>query len=360
MAHSNINASTSVIYGDAKHVDSKFSAIFEPNLFADNVLRPGISYTDKYSIGPAGQIFVHKTGLAGVTVGSPSGNFSHENVEDSLINIVLDKAFRQSRMIYGDASATTAGNLESNELATAIQEIAQAWQLEGLKTLVVNSDLASNTAEFDNTNATNSFKKNFIDMRKALRNNKAQPDIALLSTEAYAYALDYSGREYQLNTNDEILRTGMIGVFMGINTAETQLFLDDVITYEIGARTEAAVAAVVAGDYVEVAVVTDGADGQWDTIYGGTYTAVVGDRFIVDTTDADLTGAGTVRVLSDANNRADIAMYDHDAFSIVTALDMMRVIPAIDFNGRYAQVEMLSGFKVTNTDRVLVKYTVVA
>ncbi len=48
-------------------------------------------------------------------------------------------------------------------------------------------------------------------------------------------------------------------------------------------------------------------------------------------------------------------MYDHDAFSIINALDMMRVIQSERFNGKLAQIEMVSGMKVTNTDRVFVK-----
>ena len=41
-------------------VDDKYSALVEPNLFAANVFQPGITFTDKYQIGPAGQIMVHQ------------------------------------------------------------------------------------------------------------------------------------------------------------------------------------------------------------------------------------------------------------------------------------------------------------
>ena len=118
-----------ILYG-AKNVDEKYSPIFEPNLFSDVIFRPGVSFTDKYSIGPAGAIYVHKAGIADIAVGSPGANFTDVDVADELIPILLDKAFRRSRKIFEAQSNATAGNLESNELATASKEIGQAWQLQ--------------------------------------------------------------------------------------------------------------------------------------------------------------------------------------------------------------------------------------
>ena len=42
------------------NVDEKYSGILEPNLYYNNVLVPGVTCTDKYETGPAGQIYVHK------------------------------------------------------------------------------------------------------------------------------------------------------------------------------------------------------------------------------------------------------------------------------------------------------------
>ena len=51
----------------------------------------------------------------------------------------------------------------------------------------------------------------------------------------------------------------------------------------------------------------------------------------------------------------DYVMYDHDAFSIVTAANTMRLKDSEVFSGTLAQVEIVSGMKITNEDRVLVK-----
>jgi hypothetical protein len=48
-------------------------------------------------------------------------------------------------------------------------------------------------------------------------------------------------------------------------------------------------------------------------------------------------------------------MYDFDAFSILTNVEVMRLIDSERFNGSLAQVEIVSGYKLTNTDRALIK-----
>ena len=51
----------------------------------------------------------------------------------------------------------------------------------------------------------------------------------------------------------------------------------------------------------------------------------------------------------------DYVLYDADALSVVTSVNMMRMIDSPDFNGTLAQAEIVSGIKITNEDRVLLK-----
>ena len=90
-----------VLYGK-QHVDEKYSSTIEPNLYSDTVLIPGVTYTDKYEIGPAGGIYVHKIdGGNKVTVGTPGRDFVDENAEDTLIAMIFNNNFQKSRKIYG-------------------------------------------------------------------------------------------------------------------------------------------------------------------------------------------------------------------------------------------------------------------
>ena len=47
-------------------------------------------------------------------------------------------------------------------------------------------------------------------------------------------------------------------------------------------------------------------------------------------------------------------MYNKEALSIVTNLDVARIVDSENFNGSKAQVEMNSGFKVTSATQVVV------
>jgi hypothetical protein len=55
------------------------------------------------------------------------------------------------------------------------------------------------------------------------------------------------------------------------------------------------------------------------------------------------------------NFDVEYVIYDHDAFSIVSNVEVIRVIDSERFNGSLAQVEIVSGYTLTNPDRAVVK-----
>lgn len=59
---------------DQLNVDEKYASILEPNLYFNPVMVPGVTLTDKYQTGPAGQIFVHKISTSAVEAGSELSN----------------------------------------------------------------------------------------------------------------------------------------------------------------------------------------------------------------------------------------------------------------------------------------------
>jgi hypothetical protein len=61
------------------------------------------------------------------------------------------------------------------------------------------------------------------------------------------------------------------------------------------------------------------------------------------------------QTLSAETVSVEYIMYDFDAFSILTNVEVMRLIDSERFNGSLAQVEIVSGYKVTNADRLIVK-----
>ena len=83
------------------NVDERYSSILEPNLYYNPVLVPGVTCTDKYEIGPAGQIYVHKLTTSAVTPGTPGRDFTDEAAADTLIPIQLIKNM-DDRLQFGE------------------------------------------------------------------------------------------------------------------------------------------------------------------------------------------------------------------------------------------------------------------
>ena len=78
------------LYGN-QNVDVAYSAAIEPNLYSDTVLIPGVTYTEKYQIGPAGQIMVHKLdGGNSVEPGTPGRDFVDETAKDAFVLTCTD------------------------------------------------------------------------------------------------------------------------------------------------------------------------------------------------------------------------------------------------------------------------------
>ena len=281
----------SVTYGNL-NVDEKYASIVEPNLYYNSVFAPGKTFTDKYEQGPAGGIYVHKLDTAAITVGTPGRDFSDVTASDSLIQIVLNNNFQQSKKIYGVQAAAVAINLANEELSVATAEVAEAWNAAGLACLVTEGTTASSTASITKT----SVKKAVLDARKQIVEAKGRADVLLASPATFACILEAAGSEYIPQANEYINRTGSVGQWLGLTVVEC-----------------AGLAA---------------ANGKYYNAAGSLTTA--------------------------SFSGVDFIMYNKEAFSIVTNVDVARIVDSENFNGSKAQVEMNSGFKVTSAAQVVV------
>lgn len=102
------------------HVDERYSAILEPNLYFNPILVPGVTCTDKYETGPAGQIFVHQLNTSAVEAGTPGRDFTDEVAADTLIPIQINNNFQKSKKIYGVQAAAVSFAAGNEYLATAM------------------------------------------------------------------------------------------------------------------------------------------------------------------------------------------------------------------------------------------------
>ena len=281
----------SVQYGNV-NVDEKYSPIIEPNLYYNSVFAPGKTFTDKYETGPAGGIYVHKLATTAVGVGTPGRDFTDVTASDSLIQIVLNNNFQQSKKIYGVQAAAVGINLANEELSVAVAEVAESWNAAGLACLISEGTTASSTASI----TKNTVKKAIIDARKQIVSAKGKADVLLASPDTFACILEAAGSEFVPEANEFINRTGTVGQWLGLTVLEC-----------------AALAA---------------ASGEYYNAQGSKVTA--------------------------SFSGVDFIMYNKEALSIVTNVDVARIVNSENFNGSKAQVEMNSGFKVTSAAQVVV------
>lgn len=284
----------SVIY-NTKYVDEKYLPIIEPNLYYGSVLQPGVTFTSKYT-AQAGGIFIHKLGggiATGVVPGTPGRDFTDEIVADTLIQAVFNNNFQKSRKIYGVNAAAVAFSIAEAELAEAVKQVSQGWQASGLACMVEEgTDLADTTA----VSSTN-VKSYVIKMRKALVEKGAEPSFAIVSPDVFEAYLTYVGTEYTPTMNEGVL-AGRSANLLGLNLIEANALIQEDARYYN---------------------------------YAGTLVA---------------------QNLS----KVDIVMGDAEAFSALNNFEVVRLIDSERFSGSLAQVEMNAAYRVTNADRLLVKY----
>jgi hypothetical protein len=286
-------------YGN-HYTDDRFTPLVEPNLFGGAPFQPGVSFTDKYQTGPGGQILIHKLGISTVTPGTPGSDFTDADVADSTIALPLDTAFQRSRKIYNALASAVAYPAAAQEMEIALQEVNEGWHLEAMKNLLAGE--TSVTAP-TNTTATatdgSDIYDDIIANRQKLVEAKAKPSTIIVSPDTLSKLLKSPEFQRTGSIGDSTVAEGIVGRIAGL----------DVIEYNI-----------------------------FDSAYEATDVV-----------------AGTTL---DANDAIEYVMYDKDAFSIVSGINMIRLKDSERFNGSLAQIEIVSGFKVTNDDRVLAKVVV--
>lgn len=282
-----------------QHVDERYASIFEPNLFTQAWLIPGVTYTNKYQEGPAGGIYVHKLkNVAAVDPGKPGRDFTHEETQDELIQIMLNNNYQKSRKIYGVQAAAVSAPLANENFSTVVQEIREGREYSALACLITEGTTSNETAAITADNV----KEMILKERTALSKAKGKANVILVSPDVYAAILTTAGKEFVTDFNSQVQNTGNVGKWYGFVIAEcNQLASSKDISY-------------------------------YD--YSGTKKTVA---------SADL---ATI----------DFVMLYNECFSCVDNLNAMRILDNVpDFIGSLAQAEVNTGFRVTNSEMVRVR-----
>ncbi len=280
-------------YGN-DYVNEEYSGILEPNLFCDTVLIPGVTYNPEYEGDvKAGAVKIYKEASSDQKdPGKPAEDFSDELTSNELIDMLLNNAYRKSKKIYQVTENSCPYNKAEKNLSLAVAENRRDRQASGLACLVNEGTLLEDTTAL----TTSTIKDKVVDMRTAARKKHVYPNVVLASVEAFAEMLKAAGKEYTPSTNDRIVTSGQVGTWLNMLWMEADAI--------------------------------DGTAKYYD--YTGTLKTVS---------------------LSDV----ELVMYQADTFYIADNLAMMRLKDSEHFTGVKAQNEINTGFRVTNSDKVIVK-----
>lgn len=286
-----------VIYG-TQHVDERYSPIFEPNLYFNSFLVPGVTYTNKHQ-QKAGGIYVHKlSNVAPVTPGTPGRDFDHTAAADELIQIVLNNNFQKSRKLYDVQINSVDAPLAEENLRTATEEVREGREISALAALVTEGTASATTTAITAENV----KEILLAERAALSKAKGKANVILCSPDTYAAILSAAGKEFTPSRNERIQLSGQVGDWLGFTIFECNALAN--------------------------------ADGAAYYDYSGAKKTVA----------AAALGA------------VDFIMYYSEALSIVDNLSKYKMEDGgVIFNGVAAQVEVNAGFRLTNKALARVK-----
>ncbi len=279
------------------NVTEKYSKIVAPNLYFDAVFQPGITYNDEYQGEAAGSGAVNVFKLAAKTVKdpkTPASDFSHENGENELIPVLLNNMQQESTKIYNVQAEAVPYDAADAHLSQSTRVCKEGWQMSGLACLVTEGTALADTTVLTKDN----IKSKIIEGRKGIRKQKASANVVMASVDTYSTMLEAAGDQFSPLKNDEIIRTGQMGYWLGMLWVECNMM--DLST---------------AAKYYDYA-------GQLKT--------------------ADL-------------SKVDYIMYDWKGFHIVDLLAMARLKDSENFNGSLAQVEIVTGYRLGDKSYAVVK-----
>lgn len=284
-----------VIGGNAT-VATGMSPIVEAGLYADAIFIDGVTFTSQYNIGSAGQIQVEKyAGGRGVKPGQAGGDFTDRNYTNTVVDINVNNSFKDSVKVPAYFEATMPTSVLMNKTLEVTQKTGTGRQESALAALVDQGTASADTDEL----TVDNIKSKVITSRSELRKKHAKPNVVIASVDTYALMLEAAGKDFTPMYNDDVIRQGKVGLWLGMLWVEADLL--------------------------------DGSTSDYQ------YLNDSGVATTVDTSDVDF------------------IMYDFMAFSLIDRLDGLRVKESEQFFGSKVQEEIVSGFKVTNAACVSVK-----
>lgn len=286
---------TMKINNDTFAVNTTLAKIMQPVLYSDPIFIDGQTFTSQFTEPSAGEIlvdqFVSKDNGEVEVLGN---DFDDQDLANSQVPIRMLNSAQKGYKIPQYASNAVPQDLQNNTMYNLTQEIRVKREKGAMASLIDGGTVSTNTTVITKSN----IKDTILDIQADLAKKFVSADTVFLSVEAHKYFLQSVGAEYTPLFNDDVVRRGKVGQWMGMLIVQAQL-LDNSSTYK----------------YIN---------------------------------DANVKTSVSVADI-------DMIVFNHNAFSIVDFGKCFRIIPTERFVGSLAQGQIVSGFKVTNKDAVVVK-----
>ena len=176
-------------YGN-QYVDEQYLASIEPNLYTDEVLIPGVTFSADIVEGPAGGYYAHKLNDGNaVEPGTPGRDFTDEAASDELIQVSYNNNFQKSRKIYGVQAAAVKFNAGEEYLSNALNVTREGRRYSALACMVNEGTAVEDTTAITKENVV----ETITGMRKAVKDAHGQANFMLVSTNVYNLCLQVLG-----------------------------------------------------------------------------------------------------------------------------------------------------------------------
>lgn len=204
-------------------LDTKHSAVVEKNLFKNSVLQPGSTYTTRWQ-GDASAGVVKITKLTKGTIltsgaGISSGFDLTVGANNTLLSLNLDKPYSISTAIYDVQEASVSIALASEHMEMNTMGITEAWNKGGMDVLIAGATPLEQAKP--TTGAT--FEAAFLAARKVIVQNGGKANVLIASVDMYNLMLSDKNK-FIPSTNEQIMATGIVGLYNGIKVYEYQDF----------------------------------------------------------------------------------------------------------------------------------------
>lgn len=290
---------TQLQYGNF-YLPSRYSDILLPNFFYNSFLQPGITYTDRYQMGTAGQIFVPKLKQVSVELTEPCSNYQHKDIGNELLQITLNCTYMSSKKVHSLQATVANYALISETVRLSARELAEKWNLSGLAALITEG--TGGSMEMAEPMNLDELKHDILSARTELYKNKRNARIVLCSPDFYQKVLQYAGTLFTPSINDRMIYSGEVGEWLGLRFINLNLLQSDAGVFE--------------------------------------YNNYAWDKKVVNKADV-----GKVAYI----------LYDPEAFSVLINFNRSRMVISPDFEGQLVQTTLNSGFRVTDPESILIR-----